>query len=770
MTNLSSLFLPLLLFFLPLVNLSAVVGEAAMTLLTGTCILLLLLCLQRARRGDAAWQPVPGLLPLALLTGLLFFQALPLPPALLRLLSPEAWNLYAETVWVARPGLWMPISLAPESTWASLFRLIACAAVYVVSIQALAARARVKNLLPFFVYCAGGAALFGMAFSLLSRGGGDGLLAGWTNPAPEQFAVVMAMALPVAVAQYLVSRPQVSYLPFRQKAAKFLRRPGAYPHILQGASFLLVLSGLLLSGSWAGVLGGAGGLLLFLLLLLTRSRGRKGDVWGVLILPAILLLTGAALLGGGGAGREDVGGGQVLQASRPAPLNAVDVVRDFPFWGTGAGTFAEASRRFGPGSGRGSGEEYAGNGYLDALAAVGPAGMLLSAWFLFSVLRRTLPAWRRRHSRAAVYLYAGALSGMFVFLSAAGTGGGLQESAAGLSLFFCAGVGVAAATSTSRPEGAPPAPPPLRLPTLAAGMLPLLLALFFYAGLTAAAFCVPGGHGVGGAGFSTEGAKSAPMRGVLAAGFAPLAAEYRYLLADSALARGEVAEALRQFAAALRLRPLHPEYLQRLGLVFANLAQDEKAERLLRSGAASEPTNPARQKVLASWLLSKGRGDEALEPVRLAIFWAPEKTWDFLALMKMYGLGDEEMRAAMPERSLPLLAYGEYLMEAGKESAAEESFLAAVRCAMTEARPSPVPFQRVAEIYAGRGWDEAALETVLAGVGIFPRDAALRFTAATLYERLGVTYRAIEEYRGVLALEPDNGTARARLRELGVSM
>jgi len=766
MTELGSLFLILLLFLAALGNLSAVSGQVAMTLLEGVCVLLLLSCLRQAKRGDAAWQPVPGLLPLALLTGFLSFQVLPLPPFLLRLLSPKAWDLYAETVWLARPASWMPLSLTPEAAWTGLFRFITCAAVYVVSTQVLATRERMKKNLPPFALCAAGAALLGMAF-FGGRGGG---FAGWVNPFPAHFAVLMAMTLPVVVAQYLVSRPQVSYLSFRQKTVRFLRQPGAYPHLLQGASFLLALFFILLSGAWSGLLGGMGGLLFFLLLLLTRSRGRKETVWSLLILPLLLLTATALLEEGGLVGRAGPASGHVAPASRSLSQGDLGIVRDFPFWGTGAGSFTEVSRRYRSERGVGSDEGGGGNTYLQSLVEGGVAGVSLFAWFLFVVLRRTLSAWRRRHSRTAVYLYLGALSGMFAILAAGWVEGGLQGSAVGLGFFFCAGLGVAAATSSSRPEERAESAPPLSSLLLSIWMFPLLLALLFHAGLAAASLWGRSGGAVDVASVGMEGPAVSSPGAAVASILAPFDAEYRYALADNALGRGDVPEALREFVAALRLRPLRAEYLQRLGLVFDNLGQDERAERLLRSGVASDSSNPQRNKILAYWLLSKGRGEEALEPVRRALYWEPEKTWDFLGMMALHGLSDEAMRRAMPERSLSLLAYGDYLMDAGKETAAEASFMAAIRAAMTEPRPSALPFQRVADMYARRGENEAALETALAGIEVLPRNARLRFLAATLYERLGVTYRAIEEYRGVLALEPDNGDARERLRELGVSM
>jgi tetratricopeptide (TPR) repeat protein len=246
----------------------------------------------------------------------------------------------------------------------------------------------------------------------------------------------------------------------------------------------------------------------------------------------------------------------------------------------------------------------------------------------------------------------------------------------------------------------------------------------------------------------------------------PLESAYPYLLADVGLATGEAEKTLDRFASAVRLNPLKAEYLQRLGLVFGNLGQGEKAEKLLTAGVESDGSNPERHKTIAFWLLSEGKKEKGLDHIRKAIYWGPEQTGDFLALMALYGLADEEMKRVLPERSYPLLAFGDYLLGIGKDKAAEENYRAAVDYALKEEWPSPLPFQQVAVFFSERERYNDALDVVLAGLEVFPENAEFRFAAANLYELLGIDYRAIEEYRGTLALDPGNLEAREGLKRL----
>jgi hypothetical protein len=72
----------------------------------------------------------------------------------------------------------------------------------------------------------------------------------------------------------------------------------------------------------------------------------------------------------------------------------------------------------------------------------------------------------------------------------------------------------------------------------------------------------------------------------------------------------------------------------------------------------------------------------------------------------------------------------------------------------------------VAEFFTERTRYSDALDVILAGIEIFPENAEFRFIAANLYELLGIEYRAIEEYRGTLALDPGKQEARESLKRL----
>ena len=92
-------FLIFLLIFAPLAY--GTTGPVAMTIVQAVVLFSLLWVAVEALRGKRKFYRPPGLLPLGLLGGFMALQAIPLPPGLLEIVSPAAFQRYTETVWLA---------------------------------------------------------------------------------------------------------------------------------------------------------------------------------------------------------------------------------------------------------------------------------------------------------------------------------------------------------------------------------------------------------------------------------------------------------------------------------------------------------------------------------------------------------------------------------------------------------------------------------------------------------------------------------------------
>jgi Tfp pilus assembly protein PilF len=70
------------------------------------------------------------------------------------------------------------------------------------------------------------------------------------------------------------------------------------------------------------------------------------------------------------------------------------------------------------------------------------------------------------------------------------------------------------------------------------------------------------------------------------------------------------------------------------------------------------------------------------------------------------------------------------------------------------------------DYYIKRELVEDALSAVKQGIGRFPADSLLHFTAGTLYERLGMNATAIEEYRKAVSLDITRTDAHKKMEDL----
>ncbi|MEW6118426.1 MAG: tetratricopeptide repeat protein, partial [Nitrospirota bacterium] len=111
----------------------------------------------------------------------------------------------------------------------------------------------------------------------------------------------------------------------------------------------------------------------------------------------------------------------------------------------------------------------------------------------------------------------------------------------------------------------------------------------------------------------------------------------------------------------------------------------------------------------------------------------------------------------------PHLAFGSYLSRIGKDAMAEEAYLKALRYIESETKVQPSVFYEVARYYTKRERFEEALRIIQQGIMMFPEHAGLRYNAGMLYERLDMTYRAIDAYRKALHIDPAHREAKQRL-------
>jgi len=113
------------------------------------CVSAILLFLSR---NQASFYKVPGLIPLIVFSCMVLFQCIPLPAALVRLISPESHAIYQNTAGAMTSVDWMPISVFPRATIMEFFRFSSYILFYVTAVHLLSDQLLLKKTMTTVVW------------------------------------------------------------------------------------------------------------------------------------------------------------------------------------------------------------------------------------------------------------------------------------------------------------------------------------------------------------------------------------------------------------------------------------------------------------------------------------------------------------------------------------------------------------------------------------------------------------------------------------------
>jgi tetratricopeptide (TPR) repeat protein len=97
---------------------------------------------------------------------------------------------------------------------------------------------------------------------------------------------------------------------------------------------------------------------------------------------------------------------------------------------------------------------------------------------------------------------------------------------------------------------------------------------------------------------------------------------------------------------------------------------------------------------------------------------------------------------------------------------AEEEYLHALQYLKNEEQKKESFFYEVYRYYMKKNRYSDALKVMQQAIEILPDNSGIRVTAGDLYEKLGLTFKAIESYRHVLVIDPKNQSAQKKLDDL----
>ncbi|KKL54312.1 hypothetical protein LCGC14_2266670, partial [marine sediment metagenome] len=582
----------------------------------GCVIAIAIIAWTRGAKGEY-WRDVPGLLPLLLLLGVMAFQLIPLPQAVLSVLSPKSYQVYSETLGVISGDFWAPVSLDRRATLFELMRYSSYAGFYVAGIQLMSRKGFMRFAVQFVVLSAAAVAFI----SLIHGFSASGMIM-WVREAPpgsiffgpyvnkNHYAAYMAMVFPLAAGLFIAYRPDVS----GSGPVAALRAAVGYKrihkHFIYGFASLLIAASVLVSLSRGGVIALCVSMVLMAALLSRVSPGRSFAMGTLFLLVALLV---------GWFGWDPIFErfGDVVSDEGTLEFNriyiwkdTIGIIRDFPLTGAGFGSFGSVYPSYRSLSGS-LVVDHAHNDYLELLVEGGVVSFSLAAWFVSAVVYRSIrTVWDRREQYSITMGIAG-ISAMAAMLVLATVHFNMHIGANALYFFFVSAF-AASASHTRLRRGLKSSLLEKRSPLYAKQLGYVVAVLcFLIVALNLAAL-------VGKPVSVREGGYS------WAKVLDPFNAGYKIDSAGEAITSGGTG--IDEYSKAVSLLPVDVRMLQAAAVALDRGGDRSGADSLMQASLRYGANNYDKYLGYSSWLLSVGRFEHAKEVTKQGISQEPGRT------------------------------------------------------------------------------------------------------------------------------------------------
>ena len=391
--------------------------------------------------------PLSGPILLLFVLGLL--QLIPLPPSLLRILSPGAYRAYAEYL-PQSSGFpaWRTLSVYPEGTWDRAMLLAAYFSVFFIIVNMARTRKDINRLVLVIVLVG----CFEAFYGLIEYFGGnqhiflykkkwylESVTGTFINR--NHFAGYLEMSIPLVLGLALSAVPHL-----RSWRASLKWMAGEKMNLVALGFFAVIVMSLALifSRSRAGILCFVASLI-FLGCLFAGEWGSRTKLWIIVTILAIIVLAGiwmgldvvtaryAGLADASNLADSAYGRWVVWRSS-------LGLVKKFPILGSGPGTFVSVFPAVQPALISNAIYDHAHNDYIEFAVEFGLVGLIGLIWILALIARKTAALLRAESTPYARGLTAGIAASMLAILLHSFTDFGLHMPANGLVFTVLIGI------------------------------------------------------------------------------------------------------------------------------------------------------------------------------------------------------------------------------------------------------------------------------------------------------------------------------------------
>jgi O-antigen ligase len=347
---------------------------------------------------------------LALFLCLVLLQMVQLPSGLIELLSPKAYELRHQLRVGNEPMEFIPLSLFPLGTKIEFFKWIALSGFFLFLLRwrsSVESQRTTRQLILVILLMGFLESFYGMF--LVFKGSGEATFFTGTFASRNHLVGYLLMTIPLGIG-FLFSVETGQVTPIRPWLHRLSFLDGKT--LLLGFSIVVMILGLIVSASRAGLLSLLLSFSLSLLLFYDFRNEKKLLKKSVLILGLALVWAGwigtSALVARFFAVSEDIKLRWVIWE------NTLQILKDFPLFGSGLGTFAQIFPMYRTFHFRGL-VTHAENDFLQLASEVGLVGFgLLAVLFLFLFFKRGLRI--RSEASPQRYIGVGAMTGILALM------------------------------------------------------------------------------------------------------------------------------------------------------------------------------------------------------------------------------------------------------------------------------------------------------------------------------------------------------------------
>ena len=720
---------------------------------------------------------VPGITAILLLLLFMVIQIVPLPPSLVKILSPAAFSAYLPIADLAGKEIWLPLTVNQKASIQEFLRILAYVLVYVMTVQLLGHPLKLKKTVNVIMSLAVGVAFLAILQNMSSP---DRIF--WFREVPEnahpfgpwinpnQFAGYMEMISPIALGLFLFYKPRIpSDESWRQRVVLFFTRPESNLYFYYGFAAVLLIMAVFVSLCRGGIVSITLSVMFFILLYKQKKlpRGRLAVLFvGCCVFLAISWFGWETIISEFNHGFDIAG--NIRDTRLILWKDTVPLIQDYAFFGSGFGTFRDVYPSYSTIADNLI-YEHAHNDYLELLAEGGLVGFSLTAWFVLAVLWHGWKMVQVRRDQYAILVGIGAISGIAAILMHSVTDFNMHNGAIGYYFFFLCGLLVSSVN--------------VKFNYYSEGTLLKALPLQYNARLAVAAFALLAVTAGVQSGVAVARVKYNEVKNIYisshladdhlakiktnlesAIKFDPFEDLYPFTLGTVEWFLQDEEKSLRYYRQAARLQPMEGAYLQRIGLMQVD---DATGRMLIEEGYARAQNKDELSINLAEWLLWKGHREEAGRIVQVRLKARPELIGRMLPFLESYDFSREEIAGILPRSVDTWLQYGALREKMGDAEGAEFYTQNALEYLGQSGPIKPEWFQHLISFYTARGQKDRALAILRQAVETLPESASFHIQLGRYYHNEGIIYRAKEEFEQALMLEPANETAKSHLRRMG---